>query len=126
MREHWIAVGSITERARKALIDSDCSVLYVSSKPDVTLVCVRYEDKYDLRMGYAAQFYSNCEVLEVPARGLFLFIRSKDEGERGFVGYASVTDVEILTEKDADEEWVAIQKERKADEPLGDLDEHPF
>jgi len=63
-------------------------------------------------------------VLEVEKRGLFLLVRSKDVMTH--VRYASVTDIEILTEKDADEEYEAIQKERKLGEPLGDLDEHPF
>jgi len=52
--EYWIAVGSITERVRQALVDSDGLVLHVSSKPDGTLVCVRYESVNNLSMGYSA------------------------------------------------------------------------
>ena len=122
--EYWLAVGSITERARQALIASDGLVLHVSSKPDVTLVCVRYDEPNDISMGYGAQFHSECNVLEVEKRGLFLLVRSKDV--MTYVVYASVTDIELLTEKDADEEYAEIQKNRKPEEPLGDLDEHPF
>ena len=42
-REHWLAVGCVSNAARKQLVEANCLVLDVSSRPPIVLVGLRGE-----------------------------------------------------------------------------------
>ena len=59
--QHWLAVGRVSNAAREQLIDADCHVVDVNSKPPIVLVGLRYETA-------SGQFSENMALASVEER----------------------------------------------------------
>ena len=121
-KQHYIAVGRVTDAARQALLEADCFVHDLSPEPPVVAVGIRYQDKDDLSFTWSVD-----AEIQVNSSGLYLIWRSTTNVQPL---YASVLDTELLTY----EEWCAeidqatvtrLAAQDWSDE-LGELDNLPF
>ena len=91
-REHWLAVGRVSNAARQQLVNANCLVLDVNSRPPVVLVCLRYESPRDHFSENMA--LTNVGEIEIRLKGLCLFWRYPDAWK---LAYSSVTEMELVT-----------------------------
>src|SRR4051794_28310680 len=91
-KEHWLAVGHVSNAARKRLIEANCPVVDVSSKPAVVLVCLRYETATSHFSENMA--FTNVDEIEIRVKDLCLLWRFPDAWQ---VAYSSVTETELVT-----------------------------
>ncbi len=91
-REHWLAVGRVSNAARKRLIEANCPVVDGNSKPPVVLVCLRDETA----TGHFSEnmAFTNVGEIEISVKGLCLLWRFPDAWQ---VAYASITETELVT-----------------------------
>lgn len=71
--EHWLAVGRVSNAARKRLIEANCPVVDGNSKPAVVLVRLRYETAtghFSVNMAF-----TNVGEIEIRVKGLCLLWR---------------------------------------------------
>ena len=92
IQEHWLAVGRVSNAARQQLINANCSVLDVSSRPPVVLVGLHHEltsDRFheDLALTKVGE-------IQIRLKGLCLSWRFPGDWQ---VAYASVTETELVT-----------------------------
>lgn len=91
IREHWLAVGRVSKAARKQLVEANCIVLDVSSKPPVVLVGLRDEATRD-------DFYEDLALtdmgeIQIKLKGLRLCWHFPGDWQ---VAYSSVTETELV------------------------------
>ncbi len=92
IKEHWLAVGRVSNAARQQLINANCLILDVSSRPPVVLVGLRHESAND-------RFHENLALtkvgeIQIRLKGLCLFWRFPGDWQ---VAHASVTETELVT-----------------------------
>src|SRR2546430_4806039 len=76
MREHWLAVGRVSNAAREQLMEANCHVLDVHSKPPIVLVGLPYETasgQFSENMAFA-----DVDEIEIRLKGLCLLWRFPD------------------------------------------------
>ena len=91
-KEYWLAVGHVSDAARQQLINANCPVLDVSSRPPVVLVGLRQESASDRFHEDLA--LTNVGEIQVRVKGLGLYWRFPGDWQ---VAYASVTETELVT-----------------------------
>jgi hypothetical protein len=90
-REHWLAVGRVSNAARKQLIEANCLVLDVSSKPTVVLVGLRGEAAVgDFSQNMA---FTDMGEIQIRLKALRLCWQFPANWQ---VAYASVTETELV------------------------------
>jgi hypothetical protein len=92
IKEHWLAVGRVSNAARQQLINANCLILDVSSRPPVVLVGFHHESASD-------HFHEDLALtkvgeIQIRLKGLCLFWRFPGDWQ---VAYASVTETELVT-----------------------------
>lgn len=92
IKEHWLAVGRVSKAARKQLIEADCTVLDISSKPPVVLVCLRHESA-------SHNFSENIALtdmgeIEIRVKTLCLYLHFPGDWQ---IAHSSVTETELVT-----------------------------
>jgi hypothetical protein len=91
-KEYWLAVGHVSDAARQQLINANCLVLDVSSRPPVVLVGLRQESVSDRFHEDLA--LTNVGEIQVRVKGLGLYWRFPGDWQ---VAYTSVTETELVT-----------------------------
>ena len=91
-KEHWLAVGRVSNAARQQLINANCPVLDVSSRPPVVLVGLRHESVGDRFHEVLA--LTKVGEIQIRLQGLCLCWRFPGDWQ---VAYASVTETELVT-----------------------------
>ncbi len=92
IKEHWLTVGRVSNTARQQLINANCLVLDVSSRPQVVLVCLRHEPASDRFHQDLA--LTNVGEMQIRLKGLCLCWRFPGDWQ---VAYSSVIDTELVT-----------------------------
>lgn len=72
-KEYWLAVGSVSEKARKQLEEADCIVQQANTVPPVVLVCLRYrsdEGSNDLKIWDHGEMHIHSKNLRLHHEGL--------------------------------------------------------
>jgi hypothetical protein len=122
-KEHWIAVGSVSDAARQALIEADCFLHKVSATPQIVLVGRHYQDEHDLDIGW--QFEPE---IPIDSSGLHLFWYPS--GGDCLSHESSVTETRLITadewQAEREQEWTRAREAEAWIDELGDLDELPF
>ena len=73
-KEYWLAVGSVSDKARNQLEEADCIVQQVNTVPPVVLICLRYrsdEGANDLKIGDHGELYIHTKNLRLHHEGLY-------------------------------------------------------
>ena len=92
MREHWLAVGWVSNAAREQLMEANCHVLDVHSKPPIVLVGLPYETasgRFSENMAVA-----DVDEIEIRVKGLCLLWRFPDAWQ---VANSSVAETQLVT-----------------------------
>ncbi|TME08859.1 MAG: hypothetical protein E6I80_09055 [Chloroflexi bacterium] len=91
-REHWLTIGYVSKAARKRLIEANCPVLDVSSKPPVVLVCLRHEVTSEHFHEDIA--FTDVGEIQIKLKGLCLCWHFPGDWQ---VATSSITEMELVT-----------------------------
>ena len=98
MIEYWFAVSFISDAAKEMLKNSGCDAYYVSSHPNVHIVCIKHNG--DLERSISTDYF-NTDILHSQLTGLHLILRTislEIEPSK-----ASIIETELVTLEEAAE-----------------------